>query len=37
MTCKIVEIKNENQCFIYEKKYSIFVPLINRKRFKNIN
>jgi len=19
MTCKIVEIKNENQCFIYEK------------------
>ncbi len=36
MTCKIVKIKNENRCFIYEK-YSIFVPLINRKRFKNIN
>lgn len=36
MTCKIVKIKNENLRFIYEKN-SIFVPLINRKRFKNIN
>ena len=36
MAYKIVKIKNENYCFIYEK-YSIFVPLTNRKRFKNIN
>ena len=36
MTCKIVRFNIENCYFIYEK-YSIFVSLINRKRFKNIN
>ena len=36
MTYKIVKIKNENYSFLYEK-YSIFVPSIHRKRFKNIN
>ncbi len=37
MTYKTVKIKNENHSFLYEKKYSIFVPSIHRKRFKNIN
>jgi len=36
MTCKIVGIKMKT-IVLFMKKYSIFAPLINRKRFKNIN
>ena len=36
MTCKIIKIKMKTNV-LFMKKYSIFVPLINRKRFKNIN